>query len=374
VKIGSLTSASALHTPNILAALRAAARGVNAHGGIHGRPVVIDECDDQQDPNQSQVCARRLIADGVIATGGSVTALGEVEAPILDAAGIPEVGSEALSPEDTYLPTAFPLDGGIFTLVAGELFGAKRRGLHGVFVATYDNPTGKLIAHIVSQLAKMPGLTFEGEVYIPMAATNFAPYAEAAVQSHADLVLPAMPPPSLEGFLLASRQAGAKYATGLQYGAVTPRDIVAMGGASGPTENSVEFASIPPVSATDAFPALRTFEADMDAEVAAGDRAAAADQRTGLSVTAWLSVQIIARVAATLPGINAANLISALRTTPTVDTLGLTPPWTPGKTGPAGYPRVTNPAGYFITQRKGVEVLVDPTPFDTFKAVGLTAM
>jgi ABC-type branched-subunit amino acid transport system substrate-binding protein len=372
VKIGALVPVKALHLPHFVAALQAAARDVNAHGGIQGRPVVIDNCDDFQDPNQSQYCARRLVADRVIATAGSMTALSEVEAPILDEAGIPQVGSEALSPEDTYLPTAFPLDGGIFTQTAGELFGAKRRGLHSVFVATYDNPTGKLIVQIVSQLARAAGLAFLGAVYIPIAATSFAPYAQSAMQSHADLVLPNMPPPSLEGFLGASKQAGARYSVGLPYGAVEPRDIAMLGGASGPTEGSLEFAGIPPVSATDVFPALRTFKADMDAELAAGDPAAAPDERTGGPLTAWLSVQVIARVANTLAVPTAANLAHALRTSPTVDTFGLTAPWTPGKTGPEAFPRVTNAAGYFITQRKGVEVLVDPTPFDTFKAVGLT--
>jgi ABC-type branched-subunit amino acid transport system substrate-binding protein len=373
VRIGSLVPVTALHIGNFLAALQASARDVNAHGGIQGRPVVIDNCDDQQDPNVSQACARQLVADHVIATAGSLTALSEVEAPILDAAGVPQVGSEALSPEDTYLPTAFPLDGGIFSQTAGELFGARRRGLRGVFVATYDNPTGQLIVQLVSQLARVAGLTFLGQVYIPIAATNFTSYVRSAIQAHADFVLPNMPPPSLDYFLAASRQVGARYVVGLPYGALRPKEVQALGGAAGPTENAVEFAGIPPVRETDAFPALRTFKADMDAELAAGDQDAAPDQRTGGPVTAWLSVQIIARVAQTLPVLDAANLAHALRALPTVDTLGLTPPWTPGKTGPMAFPRVTNSAGYFITQRNGVEVLADPTPFDAFKAVGMTS-
>jgi hypothetical protein len=77
-------------------------------------------------------------------------------------------------------------------------------------------------------------------------------------------------------------------------------------------------------------------------------------------------------VASTLPTMNASLLLQALTTAPRVDTLGLTPPWTPGKTGPALFPRATNPAGYFISQRNGVETLLDPAVFNPFQALGMS--
>jgi hypothetical protein len=49
----------------------------------------------------------------------------------------------------------------------------------------------------------------------------------------------------------------------------------------------------------------------------------------------------------------------------------MTPPWAPGRTGLPIAPRATNLSGYLISQRNGVEVLVDPTPFDPFQALGL---
>jgi ABC-type branched-subunit amino acid transport system substrate-binding protein len=370
IRIGSLLPVGTLEVPHFLAALRAAARDVNAHGGIHGHPVQIDNCDDREDPNLAQACARRLVTDGVVATASDVTSLSMVEAPILDEAGIPQVGGEALNPEDTSLPTAFPLDGGAVTQLAGMVAGVRRRGLHTLFVFSVDVPAGRLAGQLAAQMARSAGVQLVGEAYAPSAATDYSPWVQMAVQSRADVVAPAVLPLQLGRFLTASREAGARYLVTFPYGDLAPRDIQRLGGSGAPSENGIEFATLPPVTAADRFPALRTFAADMDAELASGDAAAAPGWRTGGPLTAWLSVQIIAAVSSTLPVVDAAHLFAALRTSPAVDTMGLTPPWTPGRKGPAAFPRITNGFGYFITQSHGVEVLADPNPFDTFQLLG----
>jgi ABC-type branched-subunit amino acid transport system substrate-binding protein len=371
IRIGSLLPISELALPHFLAALQASARDVNAHGGIRGHPVRIENCDDHEDPNLAEACARRLVSDRVVATASDVTSLSMVEAPILDEAGIPQVGGEALNPEDTSLPTAFPFDGGATTQLAGMVAGIRRRGLHTLFVFSVDVPAGRLAGQIAAQMARAAGVQLVGQAYAPSAATDYSPWVQMAVQSRADVVAPAVLPIQLGRFLTASKQAGARYLVTFPYGDLTPRDIQRLGGSGGPSENSVEFAALPPVTAVDRFPALRTFAADMDAELAAGDPAAGPGWRTGGPLTAWLSVQIIAAVASTLPVIDAAQLLAALRTSPAVDTMGLTPPWTPGRRGPPAFPRITNGYGYFITQSHGVDVLVDPTPFDTFQLLGV---
>ena len=70
---------------------------------------------------------------------------------------------------------------------------------------------------------------------------------------------------------------------------------------------------------------------------------------------------------------DAAHLLESLRTKPVIDTLGLTPPWSPGQTGLPNLPRVTNLYGYLSTQRNGVEVLADPTPINPFLLLRLGA-
>jgi len=370
IRIGALIPVIGLGLPYYTAAFNAAVRGVNARGGVNGRPIVVENCDDRTDPNLAQSCARQLVRRGVIATAANVSAFSMVEAPILDEAGIPQVGSEALSPEDLTLPTAFPLDGGIIHQIAGGIVGMKRRGLRTLFIATSDTPPGRILSQTAGQLVRPAGITLAPPAYIPLAATDYTQYVQAAVQSKAEVVFPAMAPGATIQFILTARRAGARFLIFVPYGEFTPADIAQMGGSSAPTENDVQWSSLPPLSATDRFPALQTFQADMDAELAAGDEAAAPELRTGGSLHAWLCVQIIAKLAATLPTVDAPSMLQALRTSPVVDTLGLTPPWTPGRPGLPTMPRVTQLFGYLVTQRNGVDVLVDPTPFNPFVGLG----
>jgi ABC-type branched-subunit amino acid transport system substrate-binding protein len=309
------------------------------------------------------------VHDHVIATAGNLTSLGLVEAPLLDEADIAQVGTEALSREEATLPTSFPLDGGLFEQLAGSLVSMKRQGLRSLFMAAFDQPTGKLADQQIRMVAKQAGLDFAGEVYIPGAATNFTSYVQGAIQSRADVVVPAMPGPSTVGFLVTCNQLHARFRVAYPGGELQPRQIQQLGGARGVLNEAIEFDAMPPLSATDRFPALRTFKADLDAEYAAGDKGAAPDLRTPGSLAVWLSVQIIGRIAGQVGALDARAFLRALRDSPSVDTLGLTPPWSPGKTGPPMSPRTTNPFGYFITQRSGEEVLVDPTPVNPYQAL-----
>jgi ABC-type branched-subunit amino acid transport system substrate-binding protein len=241
--------------------------------------------------------------------------------------------------------------------------------MHTLFIVTQDSPPGRLLAGAAGQLAKAAEASEVGAAYIPSAATDFTPYVQEAMQSKADVVFPGLPPTLAIPFLLASRQAGARYTIMAASGEFTPAVIALMGGPNAATENEIGFAALPPPSAGDRFPAIRTFASDMDAELAAGDEAAAADQRNGGSLAAWLCVQIIAREAAGLDVVDSAHLLQALRTAPVIDTLGLTPPWSPSHAAgvlPA-LPRVANLFGYLITQRNGVEVLADPNPINPFQ-------
>jgi ABC-type branched-subunit amino acid transport system substrate-binding protein len=371
ITIGALVPVTGLGLPYYMAAFSAAVRSINAHGGIRGRPVRLENCDDRNDPNLAQACARQLVGDGVVATVGDISTFSMVEAPILDEAGIAQVGNTALNPEDSTLPTAFPLTGGLVDLMAGSLVGMKRRGLHSLFVVTTDTPPGRLIVQLAGQLVRGAGVSLAGASYTPLAATDLGAYVQAAVQSKTEVVFPALAPPMTIQYAMASRHGGAKYQIAVPYGEFRPRDIEQMGGRQAITENDIEFSTLPPLSAADRFPAIRAFLADMDAEQRAGDSSATPELRTGGSLTAWLCVQIVARLAATLPTVDAPAMLRALRTSSTVDTLGLTPPWTPGRTGLPTAPRLTNLFGYLVSQRNGVEVLVDPTPFDPLQALGL---
>lgn len=371
IKIGALVPVTGLGLANYIAAFKAAVRDINGHGGIKGRPVVLENCDDQNDPNQAQACARQLASDNVIATVADASGYSMVEGPILDSMGIPQVGNKPLNPEDANLPTAFPLSGGLLGEIAGGLVGMKRRGLQSLFIAWSDTPSGRTTLPVATPLLKAAGITLSDSISVPPAATDIGMYVQAAMQSHAQVVLPSLSPAQTIQFITASKQAGASYVIMVPYGQFSQRDIEQMGGKASLTENDIEFSTVPPLSAADQFPAVKQFIADMDAELAAGDAGAAPDQRSGNSLMAWLSVQIVARLASTLALVNPSSIWGALLTDQTIDTLGMTPPWSPRKTGPSSAnPKLTNLFGYLVSQHGGVEVLTEPAPLNPLQVLG----
>jgi len=366
VRIGALLSATGLGLESYDSAFRASARAINAHGGVRGRPVEVDVCDDQADPNLAQACARRLVSDGVVATANDASELTMVEGPILQEAGIPRVGNFPLNIEDSTLPNAFPIDPGLFGQLAGDLVGVRRRGLHSLFVVTIDTPPARTQFQLAGALLKAADVAVAGVAYVPAAATDYVPYVRAAAQSRADVVYPLLPRQMAVPYLLTAAHAGSRPVYAVPFGVFQTSDLAQLGGRATPIEDDIEFSPTPPLSAADRFPAIRQFQADMDAEYRAGDRGAAPVLRSPGSLSSWLMIQIIARLAATLPSVDAASLMQALQSRPTVDTLGLTPPWTPGATGQAPFTRVTNLSGYLLTRKDGESVLVDPAPFNPF--------
>src|SRR5260221_9084013 len=50
--------------PRLFAGARAAARSINAHGGIGGRPIQILTCNNHGDGIQEVACARKLVGHG----------------------------------------------------------------------------------------------------------------------------------------------------------------------------------------------------------------------------------------------------------------------------------------------------------------------
>jgi ABC-type branched-subunit amino acid transport system substrate-binding protein len=373
IKIGTLMATN-VGQPNWVAALKAAARDTNVHGGIKGRQVQIENCDDHFDPNAALQCAHKLINDRIVAVAGDFTEFGALQAPIFDQAGIPEVGPFVFSQEEGTLPTSFPWQGGNTNRLAGLIFGVKRRGLHSLYIAVWDVPGERALIPLAYNVARLAGIDIVGTELIPSVATNFTPYIQAVIRSKADAFYAAMPPPAQIQFMSAARQFQPKFVVALPGGELDPRDIQEIGGRDAVTENDIEFNVIPPPSAVGLFPGLRRFHADMDAEQRAGDQYAGPDWRNGGALNTWVSIEIILRLAAGLPTVTAESILRALDTSPSIDTLGLTAsPWYPHRPVPRTYPRTSVPSGWFTSQINGVETLADPTPFDLYQALGYSA-
>ncbi len=70
--------------PNIPAAAQVYAQWINDRGGINGRPIQVDVCDDQADPGKAADCARQAVENKDVANVGSFTVDASRAIPILE--------------------------------------------------------------------------------------------------------------------------------------------------------------------------------------------------------------------------------------------------------------------------------------------------
>jgi ABC-type branched-subunit amino acid transport system substrate-binding protein len=120
---------------------KAAAWAVNAAGGIKGRPLDIQVCDDQFDPGKSAGCARLAVSGGVVAYVGAYTGQGDRYMPILEKAGIPSVGNVAVSASENTSPLSYPVGSGAAVALAGVGAMMGKLGCQKIAVA-YANTAG----------------------------------------------------------------------------------------------------------------------------------------------------------------------------------------------------------------------------------------
>src|ERR1700753_536826 len=74
IKIGIIvpTGAQFYNDPGGLAVTQAAVRGINARGCVKGRPLTLEVCNEANDPNKTNACARQFVSDGVLLTVGAL--------------------------------------------------------------------------------------------------------------------------------------------------------------------------------------------------------------------------------------------------------------------------------------------------------------
>jgi ABC-type branched-subunit amino acid transport system substrate-binding protein len=104
------------------AAMDSMVEEINSTGGLggSGRPVELEYCVTQFDPNLAQQCARDAVDDdSIVAVVGMITNYPDQVNPILEEAGMASVGTEPYGYADGTSPIAFPITAGFLSSVAG---------------------------------------------------------------------------------------------------------------------------------------------------------------------------------------------------------------------------------------------------------------
>ncbi|SNQ52230.1 putative ABC-type branched-chain amino acid transport system, periplasmic component [Frankia canadensis] len=369
IKIGMYapTNNAVFNTPDYVAAARAAVRGVNTRGGVNGRPLELVYCNPEFDPNKAAACARQLVSDGVIATVKSIAPQGGAQTvQIFEQAGIPQVGLGALVPAEYQASTSYLLDGGLNYPYAAALIGAQKEGKKKVYLVTTDNaPSGPFLAAMSGAAAKL-GMQVVGQQKLPPTTADYAPLIAAIQRSGADSAMIALTEQGAVQTLRAADQSGLHLSWLMNSGNLKPNDYKEF--SEDITKGIIHGSSVIPTSYADKNPQVKAMKADLDAEIAAGDKDAEPGKMFGTALLAWPSVNAIATLLKSAKTIDAAGLRAQLDAAKNLE-LGVVPPWTPSASVDKVNTRVSAPEVYLVKVKDGVPVLAYPDPVDVSKVL-----
>ena len=379
IKIGTILplSGEGSQYPEVLAGARAAVRGVNTAGGIDGHPLQLVWCDDQNDVNQGEACARKMVSEGVVVMAGGYGDFGAQELPILNTKHIPEFGEEVQDSSLEYnAPTEFDLDpGALGTFATGAVYGTQVLHDKTFSLTGQDFPVVVAIAKTAQKSVQIVGGKWEGFNAIPATATDMDPYVAAAASSKSQLVLAAMGNTTFIQFALAAEQSGYSFTTLYPGVANTIAEYKQMG-PNTPFGRHLLFASpVPPKSATAEFPTLKIFNKNIAAEYKSGDSQASPGNYSISQEQEWYAIYALSKIMNLIPTstINAASITKELNKAKDVN-FGLQPPWTSPTIdkGPKGYTRVNTFYQYLLKLTPtGQLALAYPKPVNVKKALGL---
>jgi ABC-type branched-subunit amino acid transport system substrate-binding protein len=314
--------------------IQAAVKYINAQGGIHGHPLIARECVDSNDPNLAAACATKTANDAnIIASVDQLTQEGSVVDPVLEHAGLPAIGANALVSADFNAPDFFTTEiGGLAGLgavaAAADLLHAKKIS----FVYTQSPGAAteiSLLDSVVLTPRKLPPLTTVG---IPITAGDLSAAVAKASQGSPAAIVTYTSQSQSNSFVKAARQQGV----------TTP--ILISAALESPSAVQQQLGSGENVYFYTWFKHSGQFyNAFLSQWQASGNPPALADE---LAINGWLSVTMFAQVARTLPTVTRASVMQAFSKLSNYSTDGLLPPLSFDKPGTflnGQAPRIINP-------------------------------
>ena len=298
-------------------AVRIQAQLQNAKGGINGHKIDVIGCDDQSNPNVGAQCAEQAVRDHVAALLGVFTLVGTSIWPIINAAGIPEIGLVQYGPLDMTSPNAWPLTPAA-PLANASSFGylAKVRGCKAIADIQADAGSNSQVPLALDKEAvAAAGVKYVGPYLLPATqGLANAPAIARSVTSRADCANVA---DGQNGIILMKailqQDPSFKFATNQLS---LPADWVTQLGSQASAANGL--GGLAPT--TSQAPGIVAYLQEMQAK-------APGDTLSEFSELAWASWYAFAQVASTIKGpITAQSLTAALGEATSVSTEGITPP------------------------------------------------
>ncbi|WP_405852822.1 ABC transporter substrate-binding protein [Streptomyces sp. NBC_00090] len=209
LRVGIITSATSPVGGQAFTGPRDGARAyfdaLNARGGLDGRRIEVETCDDGGSGVGNNTCVHRLIDERRVFALVATTALNYAGAPLVARAGVPDIGGQPLTPAyDTY-PHLYGIYGSSAPRTGGKpgwdgtLYGGtevyrwfeREKGARTAAVVSYNQAASAAYARLVADGLRAEGYRVVDE-QVDFALPNFRAVAADLRDRHVDLLFDAM--------------------------------------------------------------------------------------------------------------------------------------------------------------------------------------
>jgi ABC-type branched-subunit amino acid transport system substrate-binding protein len=349
VSVSSFTNTPLGSEAQAWAGAKAAARAINAKGGVKGHELEIQTCNNNADPNGELSCARQSVQSPAVAAAGDLTLFNDKGfLSELAHGGLAAVGDSTPEPAEDELPNSYPIDfppGGLAQCASPAI--RKATGQKTIGTVIQDTPATINNGDLIDAAAHTLGAGPAGKVVVNTGVSDYAPVIQQAAGLHTNLLGVVMGTPAFAAFMAAGTSSGHSFDICSIDGLVNGDPLIKLASAAA---NFYLGGSLPPLSAAPKFAGLKLFIADMNAEASTGDSAAsvAPTNYVSTALRSWLAVNVVAQIADKLPNPTSRTAFTAaIAKAKHVTTDGILPTLNFTKPEGAGpFPRVFNPDAY----------------------------
>ncbi|GAA3516313.1 ABC transporter substrate-binding protein [Aeromicrobium panaciterrae] len=209
MQIGTFES-PALSLTDAKAGLESHVKAINAAGGIDGRKLEVEFCNDAFNANTGAACARKAATDGVVAIVGAASSQAPAEMPLLEQSGIPWLaGAGSGGPIEATSKISYPIHGGTQSMQVGAGRLLADKGAKNVAVIVADAAAAYAAADDIKQGAEIGGAK-SYRILATIGAPDFSAVASSALAKNPDAVAVASTATDAPRIITAIRQAGFK--------------------------------------------------------------------------------------------------------------------------------------------------------------------
>jgi branched-chain amino acid transport system substrate-binding protein len=291
---------------------RMAVEAINANGGVQGRPLVIIQCDEKNDPNAASACAQKLVnEDNVIAMVGNCCLQGPSVYPVLEAAGVANFGPGVSSTDDLQNELSFPFGAGFAGF--GGLAGLADPDVDRVAFIHSDSTGARGAYALAKPVYESHGIELV-DIEFPAGQIDFTPVVAQVRQADVDAMTAAAAATTVQQIISAAQTLQLDIPMYIN-SQISETAVQQLSDSGADVRVALTYGMDP-----DQFPRRQQYNDEL-AEYGSEIEDPVSDN----TVTPWLAVHTFAEVAENIPNIDRASFLSYLEENPRIET-GLTQP------------------------------------------------